>query len=62
MSKSLYDCEEDKLMFKLYNINSEIFKKYEKVSTEDILNELKQVTNPNYQNNDGNTYLEITGK
>ena len=46
-------------MFKLYNINSEIFKKYEKVSTEDILNELKQVTNPNYQNNDGNTYLHI---
>ena len=59
MNKSLYDSEEDKLMFKLYNINSEIFKKYEKVSTEDILNELKQVTNPNYQNNDGNTYLHI---
>lgn len=57
MSKSLYNCEEDKLMFKLYNINSEIFKKYEKVSTKDILNELKVVSNPNYQNNDGCTFL-----
>lgn len=59
MSKSLYDCEEDKLMFKLYNINSEIFKKYEKVSTEDILNELKQVKNPNYQDKKGYSYLHI---
>ena len=46
-------------MFKLYNINSEIFKKYEKVSTEDILNELKQVKNPNYQDKKGYSYLHI---